>query len=391
MVKFSRACLALFIAVALAGCKASGGAQAEDENSPAAQARVEVLRDVGARAVLPAIDQFVVDAKAMQVAVDTWRQSGSADDRTAAAATWRAAMSSWERIELMRFGPTGAMGIDVGGMDFRDLIYSWPTTNACRVDQELVAQSYDDPTAYASLAVNVQGMDALEYLLFFEDPTNQCDAARGINTDGSWAALSPDEITTRRAAFASATSALVVERAEALRTAWAAFADDLAISGRGGQNFASSREALNVVSDALFHVDTDLKDLKLAEPAGLLNCATATCPQAREFLWEDHNFAAVVANLEGFEMLFTGGDGRGFDDLLDDVGQGPLSDEILAASQAAREAAQTATPMATTLPDDPAPIVEVHAKVKTLTDLLKTQFISVLDLELPDRAEGDND
>ena len=29
--------------------------------------------------------------------------------------------------------------------------------------------------------------------------------------------------------------------------------------------------------------------------------------------------------------------------------------------------------------------------LKTLTDLMKTQFMATLDLELPEKAEGDND
>ena len=40
---------------------------------------------------------------------------------------------------------------------------------------------------------------------------------------------------------------------------------------------------------------------------------------------------------------------------------------------------------------DVASVRAVHAAVKNLTDVLKTDFVTVLDLELPKKAEGDND
>jgi hypothetical protein len=40
---------------------------------------------------------------------------------------------------------------------------------------------------------------------------------------------------------------------------------------------------------------------------------------------------------------------------------------------------------------DPATVVTAHDGVKALLDLFKTEFIGVLDLDLPQRAEGDND
>ncbi|HSG65324.1 MAG TPA: imelysin family protein, partial [Gammaproteobacteria bacterium] len=259
------------------------------------------------------------------------------------------------------------------------------------VDQELVEQAYTDPAAFAGEAVNVRGLDALEYLLFYDGVENACEPARSINGDGSWLAIDEAELNTRRAAYAATVAADVKTHADALVSAWADFESNLGTAGNGSEVYPSTHEALNAVSDAAFYVESEVKDMKLGEPAGLVNCVEAVCPAQREFRWTPHNFDAIAANLDGFERLFTGGDGLGFDDLLADAGQQGLATQIEGFIDEAQVKADVDVDMAVALEEDATPVRESHAAVKALTDVLKTQFISVLDLELPDRAEGDND
>lgn len=380
--------LAAFAAIAVS-CKPSNNA-APAEDPAAAERRRAVLSSVGDQ-VAGVYAQFAADARGLHAAVQAWESSAAPADREAARTAWRTAMLSWQRAEVFQIGPAAAMGTSLGGADLRDAIYSWPTRNACRVDQELVERSYADPEAFAAEAVNVRGLDAIEALLFREGVENACDPARSINADGSWAALDEAELDARRAAYAGVAAADVVAKADELVAAWGTFAVELASAGQPGAQFATTADALNALSDALFYVEGEVKDMKLAEPAGLLNCSTALCPEQREFLWSETNFGAIVANLDGFELGYTGGDGLGFDDLLQDLGQGALDEQMRAAIDAARTANAPDVTMSDALAGDPAPVIAAHAAVKDLTDLLKTQFVSVLDLELPDRAEGDND
>jgi hypothetical protein len=48
-------------------------------------------------------------------------------------------------------------------------------------------------------------------------------------------------------------------------------------------------------------------------------------------------------------------------------------------------------PLASAIVTSPQKVAVVHAAVKKLTDLLKTEFVTVLNLELPAGSEGDND
>ncbi len=239
----------------------------------------------------------------------------------------------------------------------------------------------------------MRGLDALEYLLHQTGTDNQCAPARSINADGSWAALDQAELQNRRAAYAKTLGTDLVTSADALVAEWeSGFVDELAEAGASSETFATTHEALNAVSDALFYLEKDVKDMKLAEPAGLTDCANDVCPEAREFVWSATNVDAIAANLDGFERAYSGGEGLGFEDLLRDAGQNQLADDMSTAITEARSHVESIDrPMADILNDDPQPIVEAHARVKTITDLLKTQFVGVLDLELPQRAEGDND
>ena len=390
MVRFGTVCTLLAVLGAF-GCKRP--AATDPESDEAAERRRAVLNDLATMVVVPAYEDFAANARTLRVAVDAWAASADLADRTAAQAAWHEAMLSWEVAELFQFGPAAAMGVSAGGQDLRDQIYSWPTVNPCRVDQEIVEQAYEDAEAFRSEAVNVRGLDALEYLLHHDETENQCDATRSINADGSWAALNEADLDGRRARYAKTLTGLLVSDADALVAAWDdGFTAELGTAGARSETYPTTQEALNAVSDAMFYVDTDLKDMKLAEPAGILNCATATCPDAREFLWVEANFAAMGANLDAFGRLFRGRSGLGFDDLLVDAGQDQLATDIgNRLDEASSAVASMPTSLTKALADDPRQVVAIHVEVKELIDLLKTQFVGVLDLELPDRADGDND
>lgn len=165
------------------------------------------------------LSEFETQSKELQSAVNAWQASGSASDLESAISEFHEAMDVWQRAEVLQVGPAGVMGTVAGGEDLRDQIYSWPLSNACRVDQELVRLGYESD--FASQAVNVRGLDALEYLLFAEGTSNACPINSMINTDGQWAALGEEEIRERRRAYAKAATDLVVTSAEDLSARWA--------------------------------------------------------------------------------------------------------------------------------------------------------------------------
>lgn len=316
--------------------------------------------------------------------------AGAPSDDEAARTAWQTAIDRVQVMESMQVGP-GATRNEIGGEDLRDAIYSWPLVQPCSVDEQVVA-----PTE--SLVVNGAGMDALEYLLFHGGDDNACDATAAINTEGTWAALTPEERASGRRTFAQRLARDVATKASSLRDAWRnGFADELADAGPESRYFRQQRIALNAISDALFYVEWADKDLKTARPAGLTGCETATCPEALESVHARRSKLHIRNNLVGFRKIFTGcGEdfqGLGFDDMLYAVGSPELGerlDQAIVAAIAAVDAIEEDS-LADALEGDLDSVVSLHAALKAITDLMRTQFVSILDLELPKRIEGDND
>jgi predicted lipoprotein len=341
---------------------------------------------------------FVPLATSLRDAAAAWAADASEARAQATRDAWTAAMAVWEEAELFQLGPAAA-STHPGGRGLRDQIYAWPLFSRCKVEEQLVAKTYADP-AFDTTLINARGLGAVEYLAFHAGTDNACSSFSAINANGSWAAIPAQELSARKAAYAQAAASVVHARATELLAAWEPsqgnFASQLANAGAGSTTFAARADALDAVNGALFYLDTQVKDLKLGKPIGYVDCESATCPSAVESPFARRSTDHLRANLIGFRRLFQGcGDGYsglGFDDWLRAVGASDLADRMMGALVAAQAAVDALTPpLEEALVVDPTKAALVYARVKVLTDLLKTEFVTVLRLQLPRSAEGDND
>jgi predicted lipoprotein len=323
----------------------------------------------------------------------------SAASRIAAQTAFADAMTDFQQAELMQFGPYGRK-TGPGGDGVRDLVYSWPDTSRCLVDETLVARGYEAADFSTKGFVTVRGLAAVEYLLFASAPTNACGAASAINAQGTWQALGEAEIARRRAAYARVVADDVSTRLTALVQKWdpagGNFLGELKSAGSGSRQYTSEQIALNAVMDALFYADVELKDAKVGRPLGLVSCA-AECSAELETPFSRLGKKNLVANLAGFRSIFfgcgEGGSGLGFDDLLEGTGGGGVVVSVRAAF-AEIEAALNAIPdgeLEDELTAKTPAALALHAALRKLGGLLKTEIVTVLNLELPARVEGDND
>ncbi len=359
--------------------------------------RADLLRAFGecsltnARAFVPLAEEL---ARATKAASDT----PTAETLAAAREAWNRAIDHWQRLEVMQYGPSGPTSRP-GGLEMRESIYSWPLGGRCLVEQILSSKGYEAPTFNAGL-VNTRGLLALEYLLFYEAADNACAPTASINATNAWASLGAEEIAKRKRAYAHAAANDLVTRARELANTWEPtggnFVAEMSSAGQGSKVFATDQAAFNSVSDALFYVEFEVKDMKVARPAGLLDCATGTCPEAIESLYAKRSKVHIRNNLLGTKMLISGCDGPaalGFDDLLRAVGQGALADDLVRLADAAVVAVDAIeeTELDAALVSDLPSVRALHEAIKRLTDRLKTDFVSILDLEIPKKIEGDND
>lgn len=389
---------ALAIATVVAWACDEGPEPAERVDEAAA---LPVLRSIAAEVLAPQTAAFTERAEALALAADAYAAAAASDEdateaRDALAAAYADAMLAWQRLEVMQLGPAaGSEG--VGGAFLRDEVYSWPSVNPCRIDQALVAESYAAGDFFEAQLVNAYGFDALEYLLFHEGTDNACAPQIDINANGSWAALDEAALRARRGAYAAVVAAGIAAHARTLAEAWAPGGTwNAALSEPSGGPYGDVQTAVDEVLRAMFYVDKVLKDAKLARPAGIRDCSAEVCLDAVELPRAALSTAAVVANLEGFRLLYHGGADpqthAGFDDMLREAGEDALADEISADVEAAIVAVQALPPTFTeALTADPSALDAAHAAVVELTDDLKGDFPTVLRLNVPSEAAGDAD
>ena len=366
--------------LALAGLVGSCDAEPAVEVGPEDRARGALVTALLTDVVVPTHQRFAIAAAALSDASAAYAVERTEARIEVAREAWRVAMATWQEAELMQLGPA-ASGDAPGARALRDEIYSWPTTNPCRVDQEVVSEGYASDDFFDRSVPNVYGLDTLEYLLFSADATNACEGRVRINSEGSWDALGEEEVAERRARYAAVVAARLVVDAQRLLDAWPSSPD-----------YESGQAGLNDVFRALFYVELLTKDVKLGIPAGIASdCSADVCVDALESRYAHHSKENVLGNLRGVRALLLG-EVRGFDDLLREEGAGELADRLqVAVDGAATALTSVEGTLQEALVSEPASVRDGHAAVKVLTDLLKTEVVTVLSLSVPQEGAGDND
>jgi predicted lipoprotein len=381
----------------------AGGADAAPE-TPTGEFTQPALLKAIADCALERHRGFVQLATALRDATRSHAEAPSQEALGAAQQAWRAAIAAWQELELFRFGPAGTSGV-AGGKGLRNNIYFYPDLNNCQVDQVVVSRAYT--MGGQVLSVGAKGLGALEYLLFYAGTANSCPGGITINTPPSegaptpWQELDQAELTRRRTDYAAAVAADVLVQASAIVTAWEPgqgdFYTQFTTAGAGSTLFPRAVDAFNVVDNAMFYLDTELKDYKVAIPAGISDaCLAEVCPEDVESRFSGMANQNMRSNISGFRLLFQGCgsnySGLGFDDWLRSIGVGELADRINGAIVAADTAVATLPqPFEATLSSDVTRARSIHAAIKAISDPFKTEFFSVLNLDRPSAAQGDND
>jgi uncharacterized protein len=369
-------------------------------NTPAGATRTELLAAV-ASCSASLFDEFRVAAADLEAKTATASSSGTPESIEAAQASWRQAAAVWQQAELFQFGPVGPAS-SPGGQELRAYIYSWPLVSRCLTEQTIVNQKYAAADFPVVGLINVRGLSAGEYLQFYTGTDNACGPDSSINANGTWNALGSGELAARKRAYAAVVARDISVRAADLHGIYAgSFASQMSAPGGEGSPYESEQHALNAISDALFYLDKAVKDQKLAVPVGLIDCEAEVCPGALESVYARASKAHIQNNLLGFRRIMLGCDagreqaeeGVGFDDLLVAVGAEPIASALRQdiESSLAAVAAIEEDDLAAALAEDKQSVVALHKAIKGITDTLKTDFVSVLDLELPKTVEGDND
>lgn len=405
----------LGLVLALAACGGGGGGGGDGGPPPPPppppppaggdDARRAVLKDIGEEIILPALRDFDAEAGALKAAADAL--AAAPEDPAALAgaqSAWKAAMTSWQRSEVLQVGPAGRStnpDMVAGGQDFRDFIYSWPfTLDVCGVE----AAADGGAAVDGNTAINLTGLGALEHLLFTSEPPDSC-------------AAQPD--AGERAVHAQKLAARLVTLVTSLRNRWEPaggnFIEQWSTAGLSSSEiYSEPQDALDALSVALFYAEKISKDRKVANPTGLpatgLSCNNpSSCPEFLESRLSRHSGASLVANVQAFRDVFTGVNGKlGMNDLLDGIDRSDLAGEIVTeldavlAQLAAIEADEGFDAAVEGITDrsectnafassSGLPPCALLGFMKTAMDTFRGPIVSVLNLAVPGSAAGDND
>ncbi len=330
-------------------------------------------------------------------AIGTAAENGT---RAEAQAVWRRAMAAVQRTEMHVLGP--ALGNNEA-LRKRILSYADSTLSTCGVDQAAVL-AMDADFAIATRSLNQLGFGALEYLLFNDDLGQTCPPQ--VATVSRWDALDEGERRTARCELAMLVAEDAADAAAAILAGWDNYRSELLDPTATG-------DALQAITDAIFALDTLVKDRKLGIPTGIHdNCSSFSCADLVESPYSRNSLANIRENIASFQRLFDGGDGLGFDDLIThedfaDVAQRfvdnsqavidlvdtidtTLYDQVLAIDSATRE---TDCVNAFADPDSESdlPACALVGRIKRITDDLKIDFVAIVNVSLPGSAQTDND
>ena len=366
-------------------------------------ARRAVLTSIGEKVILPTVRQVDVTTAAMSTAIDGHAATpADAAALATAQAAWKTAMTAVQRAEVMQIGPA-AFVTDNGGRGLRLKIHSFPQFDACAI---LTAAYAAEPAAIDDATpLTTTGMGAIEYLLF------------GSGTEAGCAASGPADATALRARHAARLARRVAAVAADLRAAWEPgggnFVAQLRTAGLGGMTYSTPQMAMDALSSAIFYFEKMSKDRKLAAPTGfgatdIVECAAVSCPDLAESRYSRVSRDNLRENLFAFRDLLTGLDGgQGLNALMTGVGRGDLvtrlttmiavATSVEASLTSDLETAVAAIPsrndciLAATNRRGPPIVCEYLGRIDDITDTLRTEIVSTLNLRVPDYAAGDND
>lgn len=403
--------LFLTIVALLTACVDRGGEGTDVPTSPDFDF-TGMMANYADAVILPTYERFGARTAALSDAqgpIASYCTSIGSENETAtltvARMEWLQNMSTWQEAEAYLVGPASANGGSI-----RNSIYSFfsgSPLSTCAIDQAVVL-AQDPGFSINSRSFNQRGLDALEYLLFNEDLSHTCPAQIVETVD--WDLRPELERKQLRCDYAIDLANDLNQSSNALTDQWQPAGSNYRSHFVDPQNLAENFQAL---SESLFYIELETKDTKLGIPTGIKDdCSQLTCPSAVESPFSDTALGNIRANLIGFRDGLTGVMGLGFDDIIASEGFSSVNDNFLnnidmaialidSMNSSLLDQLQTIDLSGTDAdcinsaanPDSvqTVPACSLHGFLKRITDSLRTEFIVIVDVELPDRAGGDND
>ena len=238
--------------------------------------------------IRPSFQQFETDTSALSTGMASLCATPSADALTAAQSQFKTVVLSYSRIEFMHLGP-----LTIG--DRADRLLFWPDSKGIALKQVQQALGQKDATAaspdtLAKKSVAMQGLGALEYILF-----GTGNEALGA-ADGAY-----------RCSYGSAVATLVNGIAATLSTEW----QDKSANGPeahmldpkpDADDYRTQKEVLEKLSGTMVIGTETIRDQRITPIIGAASGSPK--PRAALFWRSGMTVPALTANFQGLKDFF---------------------------------------------------------------------------------------
>lgn len=345
---------------------------------------------------------FAASTVKLGEAIESYCSSPSANDKAPVRAAWKEAMLLWEELELFQVGP-----IATDEKQLKTAIYGWPQqANTCRIDDESIKALKNSDYALP-INTNRKGLQGMEYLLFEDKLASSCSANSAITAE--WNTLSPDTRAQARCAYLKPLAMELKANANTVAQVWGPEGNNYLTSVIG--NADAEKAALQSLYENLFYLDVEVKNYKLATPAGHdpMYCpnSPAPCLGKDEFPLSGISREAIQANIRAFTNLIYGFEDAnqkrpgGFAALVREVGDAAVATRSetmtrelssVFASQNASLSELIAQQKQENCEESQISILcQLRKSIKQVSYELKYEYSRLLTLTVPTGPQGDND
>ena len=294
---------------------------------------------------------------------------------------WLETVEIWQSVHSIRIGPYNPY---LYNDHFEDIqIYSWPLNNPCLVDMITLSQEFYEDDFFEQTLATVHGLDTLEHLIFAGEELSCPTFVEGESPESrrfaeeDWAALSSEEIDSRRAEYARILTLQIGREAQEIRSVWNTYIDS--ILAQVGED----TRPLDLVFNALYILETEIRTPKLKLPLLFTECLEAECSKKVESHTSRQGGRWLKPNLDTLKGVFIGGGGYGFDDILTHQGEEDLRDQIINSFDRSIVMAEDLNPDLTRqIIDDPTQVESLNHELIHLIELFTNDLNEVWDLEM---------
>lgn len=343
----------------------SAGCKNKDPEEPAGNSfdKEAMLENIGQSVAIVSYAELNASLDALDEAVSAFEVERTAANLEILRAQFLQTYSLWEACSVFEFGPAAEHRL-------RLTLNTFPADTA-QINTNVESGSYDLSAAQNS---DAKCLPALDHLLF-----SRGDVAASL----AW--LKDEQYSEYRVDYIAANVALARQEVKEVLNAWQPAAGNYLDDFKSNTGSSVSSSLGFLVNQICYEYEL-LKNARIGIPLGKKTLGVPQ-PEKVEARASQYSLELAIANLDGIEAAWAGGQGSGIDDYLDALGAKHGSQNLSAAIRAGfadvRTKLQAVEPTLAQAVADKSPEVEAaYAAIEQLVVLLKVDMPSQLGVQI---------